>query len=130
MLKKLPDWLEPLRGKDLVCWCAPEACHADVLLKLANAEPENVRPFAIRSNQVGAEGFRVCLCQGKLHEDGTVELTWTGNEAMDARGEKWLHEPLHDNYASLDALLTALESQNVRSIVWQDTGEYTFINKE
>jgi hypothetical protein len=26
-----------LRGKDLVCWCAPEACHADVLLRIANA---------------------------------------------------------------------------------------------
>lgn len=25
-----------LRGKDLVCWCAPLACHADVLLELAN----------------------------------------------------------------------------------------------
>jgi hypothetical protein len=25
-----------LRGKDLVCWCAPERCHADVLLELAN----------------------------------------------------------------------------------------------
>jgi hypothetical protein len=25
-----------LRGKDLVCWCAPEACHADVLLEIAN----------------------------------------------------------------------------------------------
>jgi hypothetical protein len=26
-----------LRGKDLVCWCAPDArCHADVLLQLAN----------------------------------------------------------------------------------------------
>lgn len=25
-----------LKGKDLVCWCAPEACHADVLLELAN----------------------------------------------------------------------------------------------
>lgn len=27
---------EELRGKDLVCWCAPLPCHADVLLKLAN----------------------------------------------------------------------------------------------
>ena len=26
-----------LRGRDLVCWCAPEPCHADVLLALANA---------------------------------------------------------------------------------------------
>ena len=25
-----------LRGKDLVCWCAPEPCHGDVLLRLAN----------------------------------------------------------------------------------------------
>jgi len=28
--------LEELRGKDLVCWCAPLPCHADVLLQLAN----------------------------------------------------------------------------------------------
>lgn len=25
-----------LKGKDLVCWCAPKPCHADILLKLAN----------------------------------------------------------------------------------------------
>lgn len=25
-----------LRGKDLVCFCAPEACHGDVLIYLAN----------------------------------------------------------------------------------------------
>lgn len=31
-----PDPRE-LRGRDLVCWCAPLACHADVLLELANA---------------------------------------------------------------------------------------------
>lgn len=27
-----------LRGKDLVCWCSPLACHADVLLEVANEE--------------------------------------------------------------------------------------------
>jgi hypothetical protein len=27
-----------LRGKDLVCWCAPRRCHADILLKVANEE--------------------------------------------------------------------------------------------
>jgi hypothetical protein len=31
--------LPQLRGKDLVCWCDPDACHADVLLELANAGP-------------------------------------------------------------------------------------------
>jgi hypothetical protein len=25
-----------LRGKDLVCWCAPKPCHGVVLLRLAN----------------------------------------------------------------------------------------------
>jgi hypothetical protein len=29
--------LEPLRGKDLACWCPlDKACHADVLLEVAN----------------------------------------------------------------------------------------------
>jgi len=31
------DYIIPLKGKDLVCWCAPKPCHADVLLELANA---------------------------------------------------------------------------------------------
>ena len=28
--------LAPLRGHDLVCYCAPKACHADILLREAN----------------------------------------------------------------------------------------------
>lgn len=28
-----------LRGKDLICWCAPLPCHADVLLDIANSTP-------------------------------------------------------------------------------------------
>lgn len=28
--------LDELAGKDLVCWCAPLPCHADILLELAN----------------------------------------------------------------------------------------------
>jgi hypothetical protein len=27
--------LPELHGKDLVCWCAPLACHGDVILRLA-----------------------------------------------------------------------------------------------
>lgn len=26
-----------LAGKDLICWCAPQRCHADVLMKIANS---------------------------------------------------------------------------------------------
>lgn len=32
------DARRELRGKDLVCWCAPLSCHADVLLEIANAD--------------------------------------------------------------------------------------------
>ena len=28
-------YVRSLRGKTLVCWCAPQACHGDVLLELA-----------------------------------------------------------------------------------------------
>ena len=32
--------LPELRGKVLGCWCAPQACHGDVLVSLANARTE------------------------------------------------------------------------------------------
>ena len=36
-----PEWLKPLRGKSLTCWCKPKPessvrCHAETLLRLAN----------------------------------------------------------------------------------------------
>jgi len=27
---------QELKGKSLVCWCAPHRCHGDVLLRIAN----------------------------------------------------------------------------------------------
>lgn len=33
---ELMDALSELRGKVLACWCAPQPCHADVLVRLAN----------------------------------------------------------------------------------------------
>jgi hypothetical protein len=37
---------EVLKGKNLVCWCAPKPCHADVLLEIANQpEEERRRPI-------------------------------------------------------------------------------------
>jgi hypothetical protein len=38
--------LPELRGKDLVCWCAPEPCHGDVLVELANYDPPIPPPAA------------------------------------------------------------------------------------
>lgn len=32
-----PDFLKPLKGRDLACWCKlDDPCHADILLRLAN----------------------------------------------------------------------------------------------
>jgi hypothetical protein len=40
MLCDAPELVEAakreLRGRDLVCWCAPDPCHGDVLLEIAN----------------------------------------------------------------------------------------------
>lgn len=38
-VKEQPELMEALpelRGKILGCWCAPQACHGDVLVRLAN----------------------------------------------------------------------------------------------
>lgn len=44
-INRRPDLLSSLselKGKNLICWCAPLECHADILLRLANEE-DNVR---------------------------------------------------------------------------------------
>lgn len=35
---KLLANISELKGKNLVCWCSPLPCHADILLELANEE--------------------------------------------------------------------------------------------
>lgn len=34
----IEDAKRELRGKTLGCWCAPKACHGDVLLRIANGK--------------------------------------------------------------------------------------------
>lgn len=35
--------IDELTGRDLVCWCAPLPCHADVLLGLANPDFSKIK---------------------------------------------------------------------------------------
>lgn len=37
--KTLEEWVAPLRGHDLVCWCPldQQPCHADILLAISNS---------------------------------------------------------------------------------------------
>ena len=48
VIRKYAEWLSTqpellaaakveLRGRNLICWCAPLPCHADVLLEVANS---------------------------------------------------------------------------------------------
>lgn len=37
--------IEELRGKVLVCWCKPKACHGDVLLRLLGEIPTQLSLF-------------------------------------------------------------------------------------
>lgn len=47
------DNLKTLRGKNLACWCKPgTACHADVLLRLANDQAHRSAP----GGEVGRKG--------------------------------------------------------------------------
>lgn len=40
----LHHFLNEIRGKRLACWCAPSACHGDVLAELADAALESKEP--------------------------------------------------------------------------------------
>lgn len=37
--------LEPLEGKDLVCWCKPARCHGDAILKALDARMAGPEPI-------------------------------------------------------------------------------------
>ena len=43
-VRKQPELMEMIKielaGRDLKCFCAPNACHGDILLKIANGEIE------------------------------------------------------------------------------------------
>ena len=41
-LEREPKWLEPLRGKDLACYCSPNPCHGNaIVMLLEEIKPEN-----------------------------------------------------------------------------------------
>mgnify|MGYP005610208313 CR=1 FL=1 len=50
--------LRPLRGKSLVCFCAPKACHGDVLLETARLAASAI---AETQTQDAYDNFQVAL---------------------------------------------------------------------
>ena len=56
--KELLDRLHELRGRTLACWCAPEPCHANVLVELVHADEV--------LDDLAAAGVAVELVDGRL----------------------------------------------------------------
>lgn len=52
--------LPELRGKVLGCWCSPKACHGDVLVSLANAEPIRAGVAPIETTGLSASDAALC----------------------------------------------------------------------
>jgi len=67
-----------LRGKTLGCWCAPNACHGDVLLQIANAPAFAAGDRATQSvpSQLSlrnAHSLDACV---RFEEDGSPRYRW------------------------------------------------------
>ena len=47
-IKEQPELLKAvkkeLKGKSFICWCAPQPCHGDVLMRIANEEEGESKP--------------------------------------------------------------------------------------
>lgn len=64
-----------LRGRDLVCWCAPLPCHGDILLQVANEDiamkwPRPICVIDTETTGFHAEAEVVELAAIVIHEDG------------------------------------------------------------
>jgi hypothetical protein len=105
--------LPELRGKVLACWCAPEPCHADVLLRLANA-PIPIAPtpaiqakgkaHALVGYRVGEE--RRLIVVQRIH--GTIRV---GDLPANGKGERYLIADRLTTYGELNELLLDYNGQ-------------------
>ena len=130
MLKrKQPDWLSPTARQrpDLLVRARAVSC------RCPSPTRQRYRSAFSRYEATASVsfGFRVLLCEGETpNEDGTIYLTETFNEVVNSKTGERDRVDLCRRYETMDALLTDLESQDVRCIRWQDTREYQYIHKK
>ena len=83
-----PSWLAPLRGKSVVCWCAPAGCHGDVIIQLANQEVEQT------------DGLRVAVTGGR--DFSNKHVVW---ETLDyIHNERGISELVHGGARGADTI--------------------------
>lgn len=84
-LHSQPDLLlrvRDLRGKRLGCWCAPAACHGDVLARLADAPVPVLVPPADAAVGCGPRGAHVYETPPHIGQTCRCgETTWTEDDA-------------------------------------------------
>lgn len=72
-VKKQPELmasLHELEGKTLGCWCAPKACHGDILLQLANQCSTCNKPYIKNEISVCSNAYH--LCRDCEYENGYI----------------------------------------------------------
>ncbi len=99
--------LDELRGQTLGCHCAPQACHCDTLVELANtsrsvtppaAASSKGKPHALAGYQVGTE--RRLIVVQRIH--GTIRV---GDLPANGQGTRYLLADKLNTYSELNALL-------------------------
>lgn len=86
-LLRNPEWCDTvrreLRGKDLVCWCVPQKCHGEALLRVANDVPierfrgsyEFLSNFHALPQQIVYEGFPSWSTEAAFQAAKTTDRT-------------------------------------------------------
>lgn len=105
--------LPELRGKVLGCWCAPKPCHADVLLRLANAplptapapaSPSKGEPHAFAGYCAGSERRLIVVQRIR----GTIRV---GDLPANGKGKRYLVADGLKSCGELDELLCDYNGQ-------------------
>lgn len=78
--------IHELHGKTLACWCAPKACHGDVLAELAESaaanRPQPPEPAApARRQLVACPNCTARILEGQVCECDGRPIDWTARKA-------------------------------------------------
>lgn len=140
VIKKYRDWLfkndellsfiHELKGKSLDCWCAPQACHGDTLLDLANTISNLPCDYTkldwLQKKAVRLEYIRIqkgfCMhCNSRLDEEPPeyiriIQIDW------DLFPKGFLNYPIHLQHCHKTNLTEGAVHAYCNAVLWQHYG--------